>query len=296
MSGLVADVTGQPHDAAKLYQEALGGGPRSEPGTLDEIVLEDGRRAALGRLLLELPSPTLSGVAQWFDGEACARDAAFTTAVERAERYCRRASKLASVEPSFDDMAWQLALARLPSQLRRHTETVRDRSETLARACLADKSESACAEAIRDLGLAAAIHDWFTDIDSARLLVLALEWDLPMSGVEWANPALLHGRLAVEAVRRLYDGEGRVGTDRFARIERIVLEHTVGSPEATLLEKIFVLADWSAHQPSSAATVLGCEDEVSRAYLEVFQHKVADVRRRGDLVSPRTAQLLRGDR
>jgi hypothetical protein len=130
-----------------------------------------------------------------------------------------------------------------------------------------------------------------------------------MSGVEWANPILLHGRLAVEAARRLYDAETRIGTDRFRRIEGIVLDHTVGSPDATLLEKIFVVADWTAQQdavrqapgrdvgaeePTSTLGPIGCETDVSEAYLRVFERKLSEVRRRGDLVSPSTARLLAG--
>ena len=170
--------------------------------------------------------------------------------MQRAAQYRARAAGGPAEVAPFDEQVWQLAESRLPEPLYRHSSAVRAAYAEMAEACWLEPAERMVI--VRDLSLAAGLHDWFSDVDPARLLVLAREWDLPISGVEWANPVLLHGRLAVEVARALYDAETRLGTERFHRIERIVLHHTVGACDATLAEKVFALADWRSRSPESA--------------------------------------------
>jgi HD superfamily phosphohydrolase YqeK len=283
LAGFVTDLSDEPEAAIGHYSKAL---PKIAAVTADV-----GRRAAVGRLLLELPAIGLIMAERLF-GHDEVRDDGVREGVKRARRFCQRVTA-PSPDTSLDTQVWELAQARLPAHLLRHSEAVRSTCEEIAGHCLADAPEPARAVAIRDLTLAAGIHDWLSDVDPARLLVLTREWDLPMSGVEWANPILLHGRLAVEVVRTLYDGEARLGRERFDRIERMVLNHTVGSRDASLLEKIFVIADWRCRRPNAHDMELPTSaTDVDETYRRVFMRKQEEVRREGGLLSPDTIALL----
>ena len=284
LNGLVADLSGETDKAASTYSRALSSARFA-------VQLDDGRRAAIARLLLELPAVALEGVRRWF-GDGPAADPSLHASVDRARRYCERAAVLSKEEP-FDVQVWHLAEARLPPHLLCHSRAVRATCAAIAREYWAGIEETARAELVRDLAVAAGLHDWLTDIDPARLLVLAREWDLPMSGVEWANPILLHGRLAVEVARSLYDSEVRLGTERFRRIEQMVQNHTVGSSDATTLEKIFAVADWRAQRGLAVTDDLPtCETDLDAAYRAAFEQKACEVRRRGGLLAPETIKLL----
>jgi HD superfamily phosphohydrolase YqeK len=248
--------------------------------------LAAGHRAAVGRLLLELPGLALDGVGRWV---VAAEQPA--PAMQRAAQYRARAVGGPAEVVPFDEQVWQLAESRLPEPLYRHSSAVRAACAEMAEACWVEPAERMVI--VRDLSLAAGLHDWFSDVDPARLLVLAREWDLPISGVEWANPVLLHGRLAVEVARALYDAETRLGTERFHRIERIVLHHTVGACDATLAEKVFALADWRSRSPESAREPLpSTTGAIDAAYRQMFVDKAEQVRRRGGILAPQTDDLV----
>ncbi|HEU4841715.1 MAG TPA: hypothetical protein VFT09_09740, partial [Ilumatobacteraceae bacterium] len=277
--GLVLELGDLPDAAIEAYTSglALERGPTA---------LAVGHRAAVGRLLLELPALALDGVGRWVVEAEHAE-----AALERAARYRERAGDRPAEDASFDEQVWQLAESRLPAPLHRHSTAVRAACEEMAVACWGDPTERMVI--VRDLALAAGLHDWFSDVDPARLLVLAREWDLPISGVEWANPVLLHGRLAVEVARALYDAEIRLGTERFRRIERIVLHHTVGACDATLAEKVFALADWRSRQPEPQSTPLpSTPHAIDIAYRQMFADKADQVRRRGGILAPQTDDLV----
>ena len=96
---------------------------------------------------------------------------------------------------------------------------------------------------IRDVEYAAFMHDWYCDADPARLLTLASEWNLQLSGEEWSNPRLLQGRLASTVLKIMYDAEIVLGTSRYQRITNMVDNCVVGRADASALAKVFFLAN-----------------------------------------------------
>jgi HD superfamily phosphohydrolase YqeK len=96
---------------------------------------------------------------------------------------------------------------------------------------------------IRDVEYAAFMHDWYCGADPARLLALASEWNLQVSGEEWSNPSLLQGRLASSVLKIMYDAEVVLGTSRYQRITNMVDNCVVGRADASALAKVFFLAN-----------------------------------------------------
>jgi hypothetical protein len=107
---------------------------------------------------------------------------------------------------------------------------------------------------LRDVDYAVAVHDWYRSTDPARLLTLARESNALISGSEWASPNLLRGRLAIQLVNHQYQAESEIGRQRFARVESMVNNRTIGSAEAGPLEQVFFLASQMS-EPDLAASV-----------------------------------------
>ena len=143
----------------------------------------------------------------------------------------------------FEAVVWDLAQCRLTPDGLQHARNVQRRSLDLLHIYRHQLTDEDTIALERDLSIAAALHDWYSDIDASKLLTLAREWHLTINGAEWANPVLLHGRLAVEVARRQYGAAERLGAERFARIEAMVSNHTLGVANASFGERIFFIAD-----------------------------------------------------
>ncbi len=145
---------------------------------------------------------------------------------------------------SFNDELWALAEFRLPIDVLTHSRAVESVGHELLNIhrheLVGDDDTAALAEAV---SIAACLHDWYHEVEPAFLLALARDWQLSISAAEWANPVLLHGRLAIEMARHQLLAEQRVGSEVFTMIERIVAGHTVAPVDAANEVRLFVIAD-----------------------------------------------------
>lgn len=174
--------------------------------------------------------------------------------IQRAEKYeTSLKANRRILSPALDGMIEELAKLRLPSNVYKQA----DRTGKLAHDLLT-KHQAACeaeeevdSYILRmDFRYAAFMHDWYRDTDPARLLTLASEWNLEISGQEWSNPRLLRGRLASIVLKRMYDAEQIVGKSRYDRISRMVNNCVRGKDVAdcSSMEKIFFLANAIAEE------------------------------------------------
>ncbi|HIJ74084.1 MAG TPA: HD domain-containing protein, partial [Candidatus Hydrogenedentes bacterium] len=97
-------------------------------------------------------------------------------------------------------------------------------------------------DAARTAGL---LHDLGKGLDDAELLAKATAYGLAINKVQRAKPALLHGPVAAEEIRR------DLGVDD-AAIYEAVFWHTTGRPEMGLLGLALYLADFA--EPSRTHT------------------------------------------
>ncbi len=158
----------------------------------------------------------------------------------------------------------------------------------------------------RDVSIAAYIHDWFRTLPMARVLSLARDWHLPVNGVEWANPQLLHGPLAAELLGRVLRGRELLGEAHFNRVRSMVKNHTLGCSDAddgvTFADAIFFLADCqAAHELTNPDHVP--PDWIEQAFhpngwhdalAAVREQKVRDLRAAGVTIHPRSVALTSG--
>jgi hypothetical protein len=143
---------------------------------------------------------------------------------------------------------WSAALApKRPD----HIKQVAARATKLAEAMTAE-TRSLCPAA--DIKAMSYAHDLFQDVEPSRLLALFRELELPGEGpdrgdrgspariykgeptswtscTEWTIPILLHGRLAAVFLDLALDARTRLGSDRFALLERALGSHTTGEHE-----------------------------------------------------------------
>ena len=130
----------------------------------------------------------------------------------------------------------------------------------------------------RDVEYAAFIHDWYRGTDPARLLTLASEWRLTISGQEWSNPRLLQGRLATTVLKKMYDAEAVLGQSRYGRITTMVENSVVGKPDQTVLTKLFFLAKVKAERDTGSSDWLIDRSQepgfdINAAYLDTIERK-----------------------
>jgi HD superfamily phosphohydrolase YqeK len=131
------------------------------------------------------------------------------------------------------------------------------------------------------------------------VLGLARDWDLPVNGVEWANPQLLHGPLAAELLARGLRGSDLLGNVHFNRIRSMVKNHTVGCSDedpVAFADAAFFLADCqAAHERTSGDRVppvwmdRALQPQGWRDALDaVREHKVRELQAAGVTVHPRS--------
>ena len=180
---------------------------------------------------------------------------------ERAEEYCRNLSHSDRLlSPCVDSSPRRhpkpdrltaiqlLAKWRMPRQYfedaKRTSElTIHELREHFREFCESEENESIDV-LCRDAEYAAMIHNWYAGTDPARLITLASEWNLTITGEEWSNPRLLQGRLATNVLKKVYDAELVLGKHRFDRITKMVENSVVGKEKgASAIEMVFYLAN-----------------------------------------------------
>jgi hypothetical protein len=294
----------------------------------DETVLRDGWRKVALLLLRVCPALGLLAVecAHGYlpDAEA---DPDLEWARQRAERYLRRVVEEPPMSPVHDRSIEKLTRARLSQRAFAKKERTLEIADQLLDIHSKDCSagETADLDVLRrDLRWAILVHDWYGEVEPARLLVLASEWHEAVNGSQWAAPRLLRGPLAIALLRDQFDAETELGTERFNRIARLVEHDGTVLRQASALEMVCYLArhlageqaqpsaDSIADAPSrteepgssswqSDAYIAGC---LSQAYRRALIERAADPRSQGPrrillraggetAASPRSAQLDR---
>ena len=169
--------------------------------------------------------------------------------LDRAEEYKQSLAESGPVlSPAIDGMIESLAELRLPTLVFEQAKETANIAVALLhqheRQCTEEEGAN-LAVLEPDLKYAAYMHDWYRNTDPSRLLTLASEWNLEISGEEWSNPRLLQGRLAAVVLKRMYDAERVLGKRRFDRIHRMVENCVCGKAvdQCTAIEKVFFLAN-----------------------------------------------------
>ncbi|MFW5828207.1 MAG: bis(5'-nucleosyl)-tetraphosphatase (symmetrical) YqeK [Alkalispirochaeta sp.] len=85
--------------------------------------------------------------------------------------------------------------------------------------------------------LAAAAHDMDRDLSAGAALALAADWGIPLSTAERRHPALIHGALSAERLRRQYGVLDR-------ELLHAVRHHTLGDPSFGPVGHILYVADF----------------------------------------------------
>jgi HD superfamily phosphohydrolase YqeK/tetratricopeptide (TPR) repeat protein len=257
----------------------------------------DGLRAALWEFADELPQTVATWATRWFGNDDLG-------IVAWANDFGKRlaANQVNFLEPELDaeELVRRVAYAFLDDRGLEHAHRV-DVLATQLVDCHAQQAEAI--QLRRDVSIAAYIHDWFRALPMVRMLSLARDWHLPVNGVEWANPQLLHGPLAAELFGRLLRGRELLGDVHFNRIRSMVKNHTVGCSDAddgiAFAEAVFFLADCeAAHElrnPDNAQS-----DWMEQAFQPdgwrdalavVRQQKVRSLHAAGVTVHPRSLPL-----
>ncbi len=221
-------------------------------------------------------------------------------ATARAAVYLERFDRMPSLAPTVDRTAERLAECRLPTPIWEHSKRTAAQCAALLEvhgAAVAEEEPVGLETIGRDLALASLVHDWYRGIDAARMLTLAGEWGLQVSGSEWANPLLLHGALAAHVLAQQYEAGVVLGQERWQRIESMLRRHTVGRKDAPAVERLFVLADALARDPEPdtpgalAPTAEWRElamqpGQLAAAYDCLIRSKASRVRANGRMVDP----------
>ena len=130
------------------------------------------------------------------------------------------------------------------------------------------------------------MHDWYHGADPARLLTLASEWNLKVSGLEWENPKLLHGRLASTVLKEMYQAENTLGSVRYRRISNMVDNCVVGRSDATALAKIFFIANELTEQFEGPVESDEFEELDDLAWDEQHLEEAYDLAIKRNLIAP----------
>jgi HD superfamily phosphohydrolase YqeK/tetratricopeptide (TPR) repeat protein len=234
-----------------------------ESATADDV-LRAGWRASLMRMLAVSPrmKELVRPVAKRLFGDELEDSRSeLADALSRADQYVERLARDRGLVPSSDRAIWRLLEGRVPKETfdhARNTQTAARRLLETHRIELEAGGDFGFDQQVRDVDYAVAVHDWYRSTDPARLLTLARESNASISGSEWASPNLLRGRLAIQLLRHQYFAEIEIGRQRFARIESMVTNRTIGSKEAGPLDQVFYLASQMA-EPDLAARVVSAK-------------------------------------
>lgn len=235
-----ADQSGS-EKAVALFREAL---PECD-GQRDDDILQKGV-SRLARMLLRR-CPKLIGRVNDILGPllVVGRDD-IDVSIQRADEYVESLKLNRILSPCIDSVIDRLAKSRLlPNVYSQAIETKQVALKLLKmhqKICIHEEGVDLNV-LICDVEYAAFMHDWYSGTDPARLLALASEWNLKVSGEEWANPRLLQGRLASMVMKIMYGAETVLGTSRYQRITNMVDNCVVGRPDASALAKVFFLAN-----------------------------------------------------
>jgi HD superfamily phosphohydrolase YqeK len=240
-----------------------GGGPENE--ALSKVVARALFHASRALLLLERWRDLPDGPVSRFDiARARARLHDSVAALGRTRQLCL------PLEPGpgglltpLADLTCQWSAALAPRR-QGHMRRVAARASELVAAMTADARALCPDEDIKTMSYA---HDLFRDVEPSRLLALFRELELPgrvptnggvrasaapagdgeptswIGCTEWTIPILLHGRLAAVFLDLVLDARTRLGSDRFAPIERALGSHTTGEKDAPPLSRLLVVAD-----------------------------------------------------
>jgi len=85
--------------------------------------------------------------------------------------------------------------------------------------------------------LAGLLHDCAKCLSHKQRLEYCTKYDIPVTEVESANPALLHAKVGADMCKRKYSIED-------SEISTAVLYHTTGHPNMSMLDKIIYIADY----------------------------------------------------
>lgn len=85
--------------------------------------------------------------------------------------------------------------------------------------------------------LAGLLHDCAKCLSHKQRLEYCDKYDIPVTEVEAANPALLHAKVGADMCKRKYQIENE-------EIITAILYHTTGHPNMSMLDKIIYIADY----------------------------------------------------
>ncbi|EMI17098.1 hypothetical protein RMSM_05972 [Rhodopirellula maiorica SM1] len=228
--------------AVELFRKSL---PELKNDT-DSAVLQKGT-ARLAKMLLRRCPPLAEWVKQELGPQLGHASSDVAKWFKRADEYqASMAANRVLLSPCVDSVIDDLAKSRLAPKV--YSQAIETKNLALE---LLEIHQQACIKEegvdlhvlVRDVEYAAFMHDWYCGTDPARLLTLASEWNLKVSGEEWSNPKLLQGRLATTVLEIMYSAKTVLGTSRFERITNMVDNCVVGRPDATALAKVFFLAN-----------------------------------------------------
>jgi len=137
------------------------------------------------------------------------------------------------------------------------------------------------------LRLAALLHDCARGMSYDEMLKTAENWELPIRPVDRQSPVLLHGKLAIEMVKRELDLVDPV-------MVSAILTHTAGHPSMTLSDKLFFLADMIEPGRTFAGVAELRKEafkDLNRAMLLAIEINEAHLQAKGAVIDPDTTQL-----
>jgi HD superfamily phosphohydrolase YqeK len=279
------------------------GGPMATGGSDGEqwfdgyATIADGLRAALWEFADELPCRVAAWATSLFGNDD--QGIVDWTNDFRKRLAASQIDYLAS-DLDADQLVRRLASAFLDDRGLEHAQRVEALATELVD-CHARPDEAI--QLRRDVSIAAYLHDWFRTLPIARVLSLARDWHLPVNGVEWANPQLLHGPLAAEMLGRQLEGRELLGDVHFKRVRSMVENHTVGfsdpADRVAFSDAVFFLADCRAAyeltspdhvQPDWTDHALQ-PDGWRGALAAVREQKVRDLQAGGVTVDPRSVVI-----
>lgn len=205
------------------------------------------------------------------------------------ERYIRFHGLYHDRNPLFQEMPDHREIIRCLSALLKPKRLI----HTLGVAATAANMAGVFGYSGQDAFLAGLLHDCAKYLTGKELVCLCDQEGVPLTDVERANPALIHGKFGAHLARIKYHVEQ---TD----ILDAICYHTTGRPGMGILEKIIYLADYMEPgramqcRPHSLTEIRSmCFQDIDRALIMVLECSVTYLKSVDAVIDPLTMETYR---
>lgn len=138
---------------------------------------------------------------------------------------------------------------------------------------------------IQQAQVAGLLHDCAKCISNEKKIILCEKYNIKMTEVELRNPFLLHAKLGVFLAMHQYGV-----TDK--EIISAILNHTVGKPNMSLLDKIIFVADYIEPQRKKQPNLVGIRElafiDIDKALLWILEDTLTFLRASSGEIDPMT--------